>query len=51
MGVYDPYQVNDYISKGADKNIYCSDNSQDLSLIVQTLYHQTTEPGVKSMTQ
>ena len=25
MGVYDPYQVNDYISKGSDKEIHCSD--------------------------
>ena len=24
----DPYQVNDYISKGADKEMYCLDNSQ-----------------------
>jgi len=23
-----PYQVNDYISKGADKELYCLDNSQ-----------------------
>ena len=28
LGVYDPYQVIDYISKGADKGIYCLDNSQ-----------------------
>jgi len=28
MGVYGPYQVNDYISKDADKEIYCLDNSQ-----------------------
>jgi len=28
MGVYDPYQVNDYISNGSDKEIYCSDNFQ-----------------------
>ena len=26
MGVYCLYQVNDYISKGADTDIYCSDN-------------------------
>ena len=28
IGVYDPYQVNDYNNKGAGKEIYCLDNYQ-----------------------
>jgi len=28
IGVYGPYQVNDYISKDADQEIYCLNNSQ-----------------------
>ena len=32
--IYDPYQVNDYISKGADKELYCSDNSQTFTLLI-----------------
>jgi len=31
IGVYDPYQVNGYISKGADREIYCLGNSQTSS--------------------
>ena len=34
MGVDDPYQVNDYISKDADKDIYCLDNSQTFTPLI-----------------